>query len=367
MQAALKFSKNDPQHFFKTLHQRVNQYFKQNGLSKKANGKMVVKTIAMLLMFLVPYALLLADLPIDAGYGLLWYTLFGISFAGIGFSVMHDANHGAYSSRKWVNELLSQTMNLIGGNSFTWRVQHNHLHHTYTNIYELDEDIEDKPFLRLSPHGKYRWYHKFQHIYALLLYSLSTLSWISYKDFKQYAEYKRSGMFETLNLNPTKEFIILLVSKVFYYFYLIGIPLLAGVSGWVVGVGFILMHLVSGLLITIVFQLAHVVEGPSHFKPEPTGTMENTWAVHQLNSTANFAPDSSLISWFVGGLNFQIEHHLFPHICHIHYKKISSIVKQTAQEFGIPYHEFPRFWPAVQSHIQTLKQFGNPAFAPVVG
>lgn len=360
MQTNLKFSKRDPQQFFKTLHSRVNQYFKDNDIAKTANAKMVIKTIAMLSMFIIPYVLLLADLPLPDWTGLVWYVLFGISFAGIGFSVMHDANHGAYSSRKWVNDLLSQTMNFIGGNAFTWKVQHNILHHTYTNIYELDEDIEDKPFLRLSPHGTYKWYHRFQHYYAFFLYSLSTLSWISYKDFRQYAEYKEMGMFEKLNVKPGKEFVILLATKIFYYFYLIVIPLLMGVSGWVVAVGFILMHMVSGLLITVVFQLAHVVQGPSHFKPEPTGTMENTWAVHQLNSTANFAPNNPLITWFVGGLNFQIEHHLFPHICHIHYNKIASIVKQTANEFDIPYYEYPKFWQAVGSHLQTLKQFGNP-------
>jgi linoleoyl-CoA desaturase len=364
MHQTVKFSKSDPQHFFRTLLKRVNGYFQENNIPKTGNAKMVIKTISILLMFLLPYALLLLQVTPNA-FALLWYVLMGVAISGIGFSVMHDANHGAYSSKKWVNELLSQSMNLIGGNTFTWRVQHNTMHHTYTNIYELDEDIEDKPFLRLSPHGKYRSYHRFQHFYALFLYCFATISWITYKDFKQFAEYKKSGMTEKMNVNPTREFIILLVSKLFYYFYLAGIPLLMGVSWKIVVPGFIIMHLVSGLLITIVFQLAHVVEGPQHFTPEPSGTMENTWAIHQLSSTANFAPKNPLVTWFVGGLNFQIEHHLFLHICHIHYNKISKIVKETAREFGVPYYEFPHFHQAVVSHLKVLKELGNPALAKV--
>jgi linoleoyl-CoA desaturase len=272
---------------------------------------------------------------------------------------MHDANHGSYSKVKWVNTMMEYTTNMIGASSFTWKIQHNVLHHSYTNMYELDEDIDDKPFLRLSPEGKLKWYHKFQHWYAPLLYSFATLSWVIKKDFKQLIDYNKSGMTERCGFNPTRETIIMIVSKVFYYFYIIALPIMLGVSLWVVILGFVLLHIVSGLLITFVFQLAHLVEGPEHTDIPHDGKMNNTWAIHQLRSTANFATKNKLVTFLVGGLNFQIEHHLFPTISHIHYAKISEIVKGAAKEFNLPYHEFAKVNEAVISHMRVLKMLGQ--------
>jgi linoleoyl-CoA desaturase len=123
--------------------------------------------------------------------------------------------------------------------------------------------------------------------------------------------------------------------------------------------GFITMHFIAGVILTVVFQLAHTVEGTTHPVPDETGTIENNWAVHQMNTTVNFSRQSRLISWYVGGLNFQVEHHLFPTICHVHYPEISEIVKTTAEEFGIPYLENRTFMDAVNSHIETLRRFGR--------
>jgi len=358
MQPTVKFSRKDPELFFQTLRERVNQYFEQNNIKKTGNGHMHRKTIAMFAMYFVPFAIILSQVLPD-WTAIVLYFLMGIGVSGIGLSVMHDANHGSYSGRSWMNGLMSKSMDIIGGSSFTWKVQHNFLHHTYTNIYELDEDIDDKPFLRLSPHGKLKKYHRFQHIYAMFLYCLATMSWILMKDFKQMLHYHREGLTEKCGFTPTRETIRMIISKTLYILYVVVLPIALGVAWWAVLIGFILMHMVAGLLITVIFQLAHVVEGPQHFTPERTGTMENTWAIHQLKTTANFCRNNRLITWFVGGLNFQIEHHLFPHICHVHYKKISEIVKKTAQECNLSYFEHPTFGKAVASHLKVLKMLGN--------
>ncbi len=358
MYPTVKFSKKDTQQFFKTMRARVNAYFVENNIPKTGNWKMYSKTIAMLLLFLVPYALLLLQFGPDWS-AILLYGLIGLGISGIGLAVMHDANHGSYSRYKWLNEVMKYTMNMIGGSSFTWNIQHNILHHSYTNIYELDEDIDDKPFLRLSPHGKLKKYHRYQHIYALLLYCGATFSWILFKDFKQLVHYNKNGMTKQIGSSPTKEFMVMLITKLLYVGYLIVLPIALGVAWWAVLAGFVFMHMVSGFIITVIFQLAHVVEGPEHFLPEPKGRMDNTWAIHQLKTTANFAPNNWLITWFVGGLNFQVEHHLFPNISHVHYKKISEIVSKTAQEFGLPYHTFPRFRMALASHLRVLRAFGH--------
>lgn len=358
MQPTVKFSRKDPELFFQTLRERVNQYFEQNNIQKTGNGRMYRKTLAMFAMYFVPFAIILLQVLPD-WTAILLYFLMGIGLSGIGLSVMHDANHGSYSRYEWVNRLMSKSMDIIGGSSFTWKVQHNFLHHTYTNIYELDEDIDDKPFLRLSPHGKLKKYHRFQHIYAMLLYCLATMSWILMKDFKQMLHYHREGLTQKCGFKPTRETIRMIISKTLYILYIVVLPLALGVAWWAVLIGFVLMHMLAGLLITVIFQLAHVVEGPEHFAPERTGTMENTWAIHQLKTTANFCRNNRLITWFVGGLNFQIEHHLFPHICHVHYKKISEIVKKTAQECNLSYFEYPTFGKAVASHLRVLKMLGN--------
>ena len=358
MYPTIKFARKDPQNFFPTIRKRVNEYFEKNQLKKTGNYQLHFKTFVVFAMYFVPFALILAQV-FPVWLVLVCYAVMGLGNAGIGLCVMHDANHGSYSKRKWVNTIMEYSMNLIGASSFTWKIQHNVLHHSYTNIYHLDEDIDDKPFLRLSPEGKLKWYHKFQHWYAPLLYSFATLSWVTKKDFTQLINYNRSGMTERCGFNPTQETIVMIVSKLLYYSYMIALPILLGVAWWVVLVGFVVLHAVTGLLITVVFQLAHLVEGPEHTEIPHDGKMDNTWAIHQLRSTANFACKSKIVTFFTGGLNFQIEHHLFPTISHIHYSKISKIVKSTAKEFNLPYYEFNKVTEAVASHLRMLKLLGQ--------
>lgn len=358
----VKFSRKDPAMFFKTLHARVNAYFNENDIRKSGNLKMYFKTFAMFSFYFVPFILVLTGV-VSGPLVLAMYLIVGLGKAGIGLSIMHDANHGSYSKNKYVNNILSYSMNLLGGSSFTWKMQHNLMHHTYTNIYHLDEDIDDKPFLRLSPHGKIKKYHKFQHLYAPFLYSLATISWISFKDFRQLGVYNRTGLTKRTGYSPLRETFVMILSKFSYYFFFLGLPLILGIEWYYVVGGFILCHLVAGLIITVIFQLAHVVEGPEHHDAMETPEMENTWAIHQLRTTANFSPKSKFITWFVGGLNFQIEHHLFPNICHIHYPKVAEIVKNTVKEFDLPYHEYKQFMEAYRSHIRVLKSFGNPVSA----
>jgi len=357
MQAKVTFSR-EKQEFFSLVRQRVNQYFKENKLSKSGGFAMYLKTTFMFGLYFLPFTLVFLQI-FPSALNFLWYILMGLGVSGIGLAVMHDANHGAYDSQKWVNNLMSYSMNVIGYCSFNWKVQHNLMHHTYTNIYTLDEDIADKPFLKLSPYGYTKPYHRFQHLYAPLLYSFATLNWFLIKDLQQFLTYSKGEMIQRLNTNITKETIIFILTKVFYVGYIFVLPLALGVHWtWVIG-GFLIMQMVIGLSITLVFQLAHVVEGLEHYIPVQQGTMENTWAVHQLHSTANFDTNNKLLTWCIGGLNFQVEHHLFPDICHVHYPEISKIVKLTAEELDLPYHENSTFGVALASHFKTLKKIGS--------
>jgi len=366
MQYSIRFSKKDPAQFFKTLRQRVNKHFSENQIKKTGNFKMYFKTFVILSVFFGSYGLMLGGF-FTGWTALIPYTILGFAVALIGTCIMHDSNHGAYSNNAFVNKIMSYSMNLVGASNFTWKIQHNHLHHTYTNVYHLDEDIDDKPFLRLSPHGKLKKYHRFQHVYAFVLYCFATISWVISKDFKQLYAYNKSGMTRRSGYNPTKETIEMILSKSIYYFYILILPIMLGVHWGAALLGFVIMHAIAGFIITVIFQLAHVVEGPEHFEAEENGSSENTWAIHQIRTTANFSTKNKFITWCAGGLNFQIEHHLFPSICHIHYPELSKIVKQTVEEFGLPYHEYKKLGKAVHSHVKVLKSFGTGKELAMVG
>lgn len=346
--------------FYATLSRRVNNYFKENDLERTANGAMRLKTTVMFALFFVPYGISLSGLVLFyPGYLALCF-LMGIGVAGIGLSIMHDANHGSYSSRPWVNTTLGYALNLIGGNAFNWKVQHNVLHHTYTNVFDADEDISPRGALRMAPESPWKPFHKYQYIYAWVLYGLMTLVWIVGKDFIRLARYQREGFMAKQQVGVLKEWLILILSKSLYFLYIVGLPmLLLPFSALQIILGFVVMHYVAGFILAVVFQPAHVVEGTSYFQADKDGNLENSWAVHQLHTTTNFAMGNRWLSWFVGGLNFQVEHHLFPNICHIHYRALSPIVKQTAEEFGLPYKNKETFWDAIVAHRRILKALGS--------
>lgn len=359
MKGKVKFVEKSRTEFFSTLRSRVNNYFEENKIAKTGDYRMVVKSIYMFLIYLVPFTLILTGiLPLWATF-IMWFIM-GLGSAGIGMGIMHDANHGAYSKYPFINKMMGRTIYMVGGSKFTWLVQHNILHHTYTNIYGMDEDIHDKPILRLSPHGKLSFIHKYQHFYAFFIYSLATLSWAVNKDFSQLIRYNRTGLTKGSGGNPTVEMIKLILSKILYFSIILLLPAL--ITGYGFGslfLGFLMMQITAGLFVTTIFQLAHVVEETDHPLPTAAGEIENSWAIHQLETTANFAKKNKVLSWFIGGLNYQVEHHLFHNICHIHYKKIAPIVKSTAQEFGIAYYEKVTFWQALASHMRVLKKIGN--------
>lgn len=358
MQKMVRFSRQGQEDFFAVLTARVNQYFDQNNIPRTGNTHLYIKSVAMYAIFLLPVAVIVAfTLPAWAVW--LCYAVVGVGMSGVGLCVMHDANHGTFSKLPWVNRLMSYSMNMIGGSAFTWYVQHNVRHHSFTNIYEMDEDIHDKPFLRLSPEGKLKSYHRFQHLYAFPLYALSTLSWLLVKDYRQLAEYNKEGITRQHGYSPLRELLVMTFSKLAFVFVLLVLPILAGTPWWVALVGFLLMNVIAGLYITIVFQLAHVIEETTQYKLPEGGRMENTWAIHQLTSTANFACNNRIVTWLVGGLNFQVEHHLFPSISHVHYPEISKIVKQTTQEFDLPYYEHRYIADAFKSHVQQLRHLGT--------
>jgi len=359
MKQKIKFVNKEKTQFFNTLKERVDNYFKENRISQHANLSMIIKTFFMLSLYFVPYFLIMTQ-----GYNLLamWFLtlVMGVGLAGIGMGIMHDANHGAYSSFPFINKLVSISLSLVGGDNQNWKTQHNVLHHTYTNIYGHDKDIDDKGILRFTPQSKHRKVHRLQVVYVFFFYSIMSLYWTTAKDFVQFYQFIKGGQNKQKNSDRIKALLVIIGWKLFYWTYMLVLPIFFLHLTFVqVLIGFVSLHLVAGLILSIVFQLAHVVEDTQFPVPDTNGIIENEWAIHQLNTTVDFARDNKLVTFFVGGLNFQAIHHLFPQICHVHYPEIAPIVEQTAKEFGIKYLYNESLTSAFISHVRLISQLGK--------
>lgn len=342
--------------FFDTLKSKVEDYFTKNNIKKKTgNYKLYTKTYVFLGLLLLLYFIILF-LPAHPAIILTLFALEGLTLAGIGFNVMHDAAHGSYSAKPWVNDMMAHSLDMIGGSTYYWKTKHNIIHHTFTNIDGMDDDIEI-PFMRTTEQQKLRWHHRFQHIYSLILYCFQYLFWVFYADFKKYFTGKINGM--KIPKMKVKDHFIFWIAKSFSIFILFVLPVI--MLGWKVGLlGLLVLFLVTGITISVVFQMAHVVEERDFPVPDSaTSKMEDEWAIHQIKTTANFATRNKFLTWTLGGLNFQVEHHLFPRISHIHYPALNKIVKETCSEFKLPYGEFPSLLGAIQSHLRLLKSLGR--------
>ena len=350
-----KFPQVSPS-IYQVMRERVNQYFADKHVDETGNAKLYSKAIILVTTLIATYTHLVFFTPVNNFIALFECAFMGFVVALIGFNVMHDGAHGSFSKKEWLNELAAFSLNVLGGSAAMWKMKHNQIHHTYTNIDGYDEDIEAGPFLKLSPHQKTRSFHKFQHIYFWFLYALLYALWIFYTDFKKLA----SGKIGEVKIRKftTKELFIFWTSKLAHYFFILGLPIYLFGFGKAI-VGYLMFTATAGVVISTVFQLAHTVEEATFPVPDFEGKVEDEWAVHQIRTTAKFSTRSKIVTWLVGGLNFQVEHHLFPRISHVHYPEINKIVMQTCSEFGVPYSEATSFIAAVRSHIRHLKKIAR--------
>ena len=341
--------------FFPALKSAVEEYFKPNNISKTGNWKLYLKTAILIPVAIALYIAVLF-IPMSGLLALTCCAVLGFVLASIGFNVMHDACHGSYSTNSWVNDTFGLTLNALGGNAFIWKQKHNIIHHTYTNVDGLDDDIAKSPLMRQCSSQKWVPMHRIQHLYVVLIYAISSFAWVFIMDFVKYLGRK---VYKT-PLQPMKitDHMVFWGSKVLYVGFYIVLPIaLLGWKAW--AAGFAVMHAVMGFTLAIVFQLAHVVE-ETEFEAvgDDAKVIENEWAIHQVKTTSNFAPDHKTISWFLGGLNYQVEHHLFPRISHVHYPALSKIVAAKCAEHNLPYNCIPTMQGAVVSHFRFMKALG---------
>lgn len=354
------FNEQDRPEFYKELKKRVSAYFKDTKTSKFANTNMKLKTTFMLSLYSIPLFLMLFGVVQSFWMVLLMWVLMGFGMAGIGLAIMHDANHGSYSKHNLVNTIVGGVLNYIGGFPANWRIQHNVLHHSFTNIDHYDEDIEKQGLVRFSPNQECKSVFRFQIYYIPFLYSILTLYWFVFKDIQQVVKYHRMDLLKTQNLTFGKALFWIIFHKIWYFVLTILLPILiVPVPWWGIVIGFLIMQGICGMILALIFQAAHVIEETEFYVVKSCGSVENNWAIHQLHTTSNFANKSIFFSWFIGALNYQIEHHLFPNICHVHYRHIAKIVKQTALEYDIPYQHHGTFLSALKSHFALIHKLGN--------
>ncbi len=354
----IKFTFDNSQStFFKTLKGKVDHYFTEKKIDPSGNSQLFIKGAIQIFSAAVLYTVLVFFTPVPL-VAIPLCLLFGLNLGVIGFNIMHEGGHQSFSRYPWINKASAYSLNLLGGITYFWKIKHNVNHHTFTNIEGIDSDIDVKPFMRMHEDQPHYWYHRFQHIYFVFLYSISYLAWIFYEDFEKYISGRHSANSAPKKL-ALKEHLIFWFTKIMYLVIYLILPVI--MVGWLPAlIGFLLVTSVTGLSISIVFQLAHVVEGTQfHSGHQQEGEKKQEWAIHQISTTANFGTSSKWLYWLLGGLNFQIEHHLFPRISHIHYPQVSRFVKEACRESNVAYIEYTSMLKAIGSHLMHLKKLGR--------
>lgn len=339
------------------LRRRVDAYFATGGHARDGGSRMLGKTLILFAWLIGSYIGLLAlsgSWLAVIGFGISC----GLATAGLGMAVQHDGGHLAYSRRRSINRAAASVLDLLGASSYVWKIKHGVVHHSYPNIEGVDDDLDAGPFARLAPSQRHRGFHRFQHLYMWPLYGFLTAKWFLFDDFRDLARGRVGN--HPLAAPRGAELAIFVVGKLAHLSWAVIVPLV--VLGWAKALVFyVMLSAACGITLSVVFQLAHCVEEASFVDPRGSrgqGPLVLDFYAHQLATTVDFARDSKLLSWYVGGLNFQAVHHLFPRVCHLHYPAIATIVAETAAAHGVPYTATPTLRAALRSHYRWLRRMG---------
>ncbi|HEX2628798.1 MAG TPA: fatty acid desaturase [Chitinophagaceae bacterium] len=339
---------------------RVQRYFAGSGQNRFADNRIWFKASALLLIATGCYFIALTT-----GSQLSVFILYPLSFwflLLLGFNIGHDAAHGCLTGNKKKDAFLfASSFVLLGANPYLWKIRHIHSHHPYPNVEGCDADMELTGLFRFTHSQPHRKIHRYQQYYAPLLYSTYTLYWIFYKDFMLFARRQQVNI-HFINHSP-KEWVRLFVYKLIYLFLFIGLPIIIQPKLTAAFIfAFLLSHFINSLFLLFTFLMSHHVPQTGFHAAIHNDTIPHSWAMQQVMSSADFHADKKWAYWLFGGFNAHVAHHLFPGICHIHYRAITQIIKRQLFIRSVPYHSFT-WWQGVKFHFQLLKQMGLPAEA----
>ena len=346
--------------FLKTLSLRVNNYFKENNTTRHANAAMITKTVIILTSWAAVYTLIISDVLSNSPW-LLMLAFLGLGLVNtlIAFNIVHDACHGAYSANPKVNKVMGYSMNFVGGNAYLFTMMHN-AHHAFVNIRGIDVTLETHGLFRFTPAEPFKKIHRFQHIYTPLLYAMVMIHWVLIKDFKWMFAETNIGNNKDIK-HPKSEIAILMISKAFYYTVTLVLPLIfLSAPWWLIVLGWINIHIIPGAIFAFMFQVTHVFDGTCYPVPDKDGSIENNYAIHVLETTADFSRKNPIHNWWMGCINIHVIHHVLPKVCHVHYPPLTKILKETADEFGVRYQENKTFGVALKKHMKMLKHLSKP-------
>jgi linoleoyl-CoA desaturase len=346
----------DASSFPKVLRRRLDNFFSDRNISPKADRAMWFK-ISLGFAVLAGSWISLCALKPDSWKFVAVYILGGLAQTFLLLNIAHDSNHNAISSARSVNKLLNYVFDVCGINSYMWRILHHRGHHSCVNLHGEDDALTGRRIFRFTPHEARSRAQRFQHIYALFFYAMFSLDYVFVRDFASFFFPAHEYLKRTRH--PAREYAILFAGKGFYAAYMIVLPIVfLGKSPWLVALAFLLTHVITGLTVSLVFQTTHTVDGT--YFPSSRGEFENG-VYHIFATTADYATGNPLVGWLVGGLNHHIVHHLCPFVCHTHYAALTRIVKETSEEYGIPYRENPTVRQALAQHFSLLKRLGSEA------
>lgn len=353
----LRYTPNRRDDFFPVVKTRVKQYFKDNNLSHYATKGMIVKAVILYCVFAASYAAIISN-------HFRWYVMLplgcimSLTSVMLIFNVAHDAVHNVFSKNRKLNKILAfVTFYLIGDNGNLWKIRHVQSHHYFVNIADFDIDLEVVSALRFSDKWPHKNIHRYQHLYAPFIYLFYSLYWVTVSDFK-YLFKDRLLRFVKVR-HPMREFLIWVGAKIFYYSLMLVIPMLVlSLAWWQILLGWFIMHMVNSIFILGNLLCTHLFDSASFVNPDDYGSLPHGWAVHQVENCQDFAATNRFAVWILGGENTHTAHHLFPKIAHAHYIPITKIIKETAAEYGVQYHE-TTLLKGIASHFRMLRKFGK--------
>jgi linoleoyl-CoA desaturase len=350
-----------PAAFRQDLETAVTAFFTHRQLPRQGSRALWTKTAVLATWLVGSYVALVfvADQPWQ--FVLLAVSL-ACAMAGIGFNVQHDGGHRSYAVSSAVNRGMAFSLDLMGGSSYFWRYKHGIAHHGTPNIAGFDDDVYLGPLGRLTPHDRHFWFHRFQHLYMWGLYGLLAIKWQLVDDFRSLI---KPGVAATQVPRPAGgELLLFWLGKILFFGLALVLPMFFH-PWWGVLAFFVLTDVVLGLLLSVVFQLAHCLGEATFARPPlPAQVMGRDWATHQVEATVDFARDNHALTWFIGGLNFQIEHHLFPRVCHTHYPALAKTIEDVCRTHGVRYGTHATATAALRSHYRWLRQLGQPDLSP---